>query len=119
MHDGGNPQFIGREERSSARLKTGALAFGPPEYTKAAFASGHLAQRYNIPLRSSAVTASNAPDAQAAYENQMSLWGALMGGTNLLLHGAGWLEGGLTTSAKKIHYRRGTAANVRRTVQAG
>jgi trimethylamine--corrinoid protein Co-methyltransferase len=33
---------------------------------------------------------------------QMSLWGALMGGTNILLHGAGWLEGGLTASAEKF-----------------
>ncbi|MEO0699845.1 MAG: trimethylamine methyltransferase family protein, partial [Pseudomonadota bacterium] len=44
----------------------------------------------------------NAPDAQAAYETQMSLWAAVMGGTNLLLHGAGWLEGGLTASAEKF-----------------
>ncbi len=87
---------------SNVDMKTGAPAFGTPEYTKAAFASGQLARRYNLPLRSSGVTASNAPDAQAAYEMQMSLWGALMGGTNLLLHGAGWLEGGLTASAEKF-----------------
>ncbi|WP_299850762.1 trimethylamine methyltransferase family protein [uncultured Roseovarius sp.] len=87
---------------SNVDMKTGAPAFGTPEYVKAAFASGQLARRYNLPLRSSAPTASNAPDAQAAYESQMSLWGALMGGTNLLLHGAGWLEGGLTISAEKF-----------------
>lgn len=87
---------------SNVDMKSGAPAFGTPEYVKAAFASGQLARRYNLPLRSSGVTASNAPDAQAAYEMQMSLWGALMGGTNLLLHGAGWLEGGLTASAEKF-----------------
>ncbi|MEM9145933.1 MAG: trimethylamine methyltransferase family protein [Pseudomonadota bacterium] len=87
---------------SNVDMRTGAPAFGTPEYAKAAFASGQLARRYGLPLRSSAVTASNAPDAQAAYETQMSLWGALMGGTNLLLHGAGWLEGGLTASAEKF-----------------
>lgn len=87
---------------SNVDMRTGSPAFGTPEYTKAAFASGQLARRYGIPLRSSGVTASNAPDAQAAYEMQMSLWGALMGGTNLLLHGAGWLEGGLTASAEKF-----------------
>ena len=87
---------------SNVDMKTGAPAFGTPEYVRAAFASGQLARRYNLPLRSSAPTASNAPDAQAAYETQMSLWGALMGGTNLLLHGAGWLEGGLTISAEKF-----------------
>lgn len=83
-------------------MKTGSPAFGTPEYTKAAFASGQLARYYGLPLRSSGVTASNTVDAQAAYEHQMSLWGALMGGTNLLLHGAGWLEGGLTASAEKF-----------------
>ncbi len=87
---------------SNVDMKSGAPAFGTPEYVKAAFASGQLARRYGLPLRSSGVTASNAPDAQAAYETQMSLWGALMGGTNLLLHGAGWLEGGLTASAEKF-----------------
>ncbi|MEM6623680.1 MAG: trimethylamine methyltransferase family protein [Pseudomonadota bacterium] len=87
---------------SNVDMRSGSPAFGTPEYTKAAFASGQLARRYGLPLRSSAVTASNAPDAQAAYETQMALWGALMGGTNLLLHGAGWLEGGLTASAEKF-----------------
>lgn len=83
-------------------MRTGSPAFGTPEYTKAALASGQLARRYGLPLRSSSVTASNAPDAQAAYESQMALWGALMGGCNILLHGAGWLEGGLTASAEKF-----------------
>ncbi|MEO1140361.1 MAG: trimethylamine methyltransferase family protein [Pseudomonadota bacterium] len=87
---------------SNVDMRTGAPAFGTPEYVKAAFASGQLARRYKLPLRSSAPTASNAPDAQAAYESQMSLWGALMGGANLILHGAGWLEGGLTISAEKF-----------------
>lgn len=87
---------------SNVDMKSGAPAFGTPEYVKAAFGSGQMARRYNLPLRSSGVTAANVPDAQAAYETQMSLWGALMGGTNLLLHGAGWLEGGLTASAEKF-----------------
>ena len=87
---------------SNVDMRTGSPAFGTPEYTKAALASGQLARRYGLPLRSSSVTASNAPDAQAAYESQMALWGALMGGCNILLHGAGWLEGGLTASAEKF-----------------
>ncbi|MEM8582453.1 MAG: trimethylamine methyltransferase family protein, partial [Pseudomonadota bacterium] len=87
---------------SNVDMKSGAPAFGTPEYVKAAFASGQLARRLGLPMRSSGVTASNAPDAQAAYETQMSLWGALMGGANLVLHGAGWLEGGLTASAEKF-----------------
>ncbi len=87
---------------SNVDMRTGSPAFGTPEYAKAALASGQLARRYGLPLRSSSVTASNAPDAQAAYESQMALWGAIMGGCNVLLHGAGWLESGLTASAEKF-----------------
>ena len=31
----------------------------------------------------------------------MSLWGAVMGGGNFILHAAGWMEGGLTASFEK------------------
>ena len=41
-------------------------------------------------------------DAQAVYESAMSLWGAVMGGANLVNHAAGWLEGGLTGSFEKL-----------------
>jgi trimethylamine--corrinoid protein Co-methyltransferase len=55
-----------------------------------------------LPWRSSAPTASNAPDAQGAYETQLSLWGAIQGGANIIAHTAGWLEGGLTASYEKF-----------------
>ena len=87
---------------SNVDMKSGAPAFGTPEYVKAAFASGQLARRYQLPYRSSNVNASNSPDAQSAYESQMSCWGAIMGGGNILMHGAGWLEGGLTASLEKF-----------------
>ena len=32
----------------------------------------------------------------------MSLWGALMGGCNFILHAAGWMESGLATSYEKF-----------------
>ena len=41
-------------------------------------------------------------DAQAAYESVFSLWGAIMGGVNILKHGAGWMEGGLHASFEKF-----------------
>ena len=87
---------------SNVDMKSGAPAFGTPEYVQACFATGQLARRYRLPWRSSNVNASNAPDAQATYESQMSLWGALMGGCNVLIHAAGWLEGGLTASFEKM-----------------
>ncbi|HET6467785.1 MAG TPA: trimethylamine methyltransferase family protein, partial [Geminicoccaceae bacterium] len=41
-------------------------------------------------------------DAQAAYESVFALWGAIMGGGNLVKHAAGWLEGGLCASYEKL-----------------
>ncbi|HEY7690382.1 MAG TPA: trimethylamine methyltransferase family protein [Dongiaceae bacterium] len=87
---------------SNVDMRTGAPAFGTPEYTKAAMATGQLTRRYGIPYRSSNVNASNAVDAQATYESAMSIWGCLMGGVNLMEHAAGWLEGGLTASFEKL-----------------
>jgi trimethylamine--corrinoid protein Co-methyltransferase len=60
-----------------------------------------LARRYHVPYRTSNVCAANTVDAQAAYESVFSLWGAIMGGGNFIMHSAGWLEGGLTCSFEK------------------
>ena len=87
---------------SNVDMKSGAPAFGTPEYVKACWATGQLARRYRLPWRSSGSCTSNIPDAQAAYETQMALWGALGGGCNYLMHGAGWLEGGLVASYEKF-----------------
>lgn len=86
---------------SNVDMKTGSPAFGTPEYTKACVASGQLARRYGLPYRSSNTNASNAVDAQAAYESSMSIWGSVLGHCNLLHHAVGWLEGGLTASFEK------------------
>ena len=87
---------------SNVDMRTGAPAFGTPESVKSQFASGQMARRYGLPWRSSNATASNVVDAQAAYEAEMAVWGAVMGGVNLLYQGAGWLEGGLTASYEKL-----------------
>ena len=87
---------------SNVDMKTGAPAFGTPEYTRAAIAGGQLARRYNLPYRSSNACAANSVDAQAAYESEMSLWGAILGHANLVKHGAGWMEGGLVASYEKM-----------------
>jgi trimethylamine---corrinoid protein Co-methyltransferase len=87
---------------SNVDMRTGSPAFGTPEYVKGAIASGQMARRYGLPWRSSNATASAVVDAQAAYESEMAVWGAVMGGVNLLYQGAGWLEGGLTASYEKL-----------------
>ncbi len=96
----GAPVFYGGFT-SNVDMRTGAPAFGTPEYTQASLVGGQLARKYRLPYRSSNTNASNVVDAQAAYESQMSIWGAVMGHANLVHHGAGWLEGGLTASFEK------------------
>jgi trimethylamine---corrinoid protein Co-methyltransferase len=87
---------------SNVDLRSGAPVFGTPENAKANVASGQLARRYRLPYRTSNASASNAADAQGAYETEMSLWGAILGHGNLIYHAAGWQEGGLTASFEKL-----------------
>lgn len=87
---------------SNVDMKSGAPAFGTPEYMKTAMIGGQLARRLAVPYRSSNANAANSLDAQAAYESVFSLWGGIMGGANLLMHGAGWMEGGLQASFEKM-----------------
>ena len=86
---------------SNVDMKSGAPAFGTPEHIKTNFGGGQLARFIDVPWRSAAGTASNTADVQADYETQLSLWGTLLGGANLVLHSAGWLEGGLTFGYEK------------------
>ena len=87
---------------SNVDMRSGSPAFGTPEFIKSAMLGGQLARRYGLPYRSSNVNAANAVDAQAGYESVFSLWGAVMGGANLVFHGAGWMEGGLRASFEKM-----------------
>lgn len=87
---------------SNVDMQSGAPALGTPEYSKMALASAQIARRLGMPFRSSSTTTSNCVDAQAAYESEMSLWGAILGHTHLVNHAAGWLEGGLTASFEKL-----------------
>jgi trimethylamine--corrinoid protein Co-methyltransferase len=87
---------------SNVDMRSGSPALGTPEYAKAAQASGQIARHLKLPFRSSNTTVSNCIDGQAAFESEMSLWGSIMGGANLVNHAAGWLEGGLTASFEKL-----------------
>ncbi len=87
---------------SNVDMKTGSPAFGTPEYAQAQQVSAQLARHLGVPLRSSSTTAANAPDAQAAYESMMSLWGVMSGGAHMIKHAAGWLCGGLAGSFEKL-----------------
>ncbi len=87
---------------SNVDMKSGAPAFGTPEYMRATQMTGQLARFYDLPLRSSGVCAANVPDGQAMWETSNSLWAAVQSGTNMVYHAAGWLEGGLIASPEKF-----------------
>ncbi len=87
---------------SNVDMRSGAPAFGTPENVRAILCAGQLARRYRLPYRVSNANAATRCDAQAAYESSMSLWAALLGGGNIVMHAAGWLEGGLVASFEKI-----------------
>ena len=84
-------------------MQSGSPAFGTPEGALALLCGGQLARHYNLPFRGSGgLNNSKTVDAQASYETQMSLWPAVMGHANVILHAAGWLEAGLVCSLEKF-----------------
>jgi len=87
---------------SNVDMKSGAPAFGTPEYMRATQMTGQMARFYNLPMRSSGVCAANVPDGQSMWETSNSLWASVQSGTNLVYHAAGWLEGGLIASPEKF-----------------
>jgi len=87
---------------SNVDMKSGAPAFGTPSHFQASLAAGQLARMVGLPWRCAAGSAANLNDVQAANENQFGLWGCLMAGATVIIHSAGWLEGGLTVSYEKL-----------------
>ena len=87
---------------SNVDMKSGAPAFGTPAHFQASLAAGQLARMIGLPWRSAAGSAANLNDVQAANENQLGLWGCILAGATVVIHSAGWLEGGLTVSYEKL-----------------
>lgn len=87
---------------SNVDMKSGAPAFGTPEYMRATQMTGQLVRYYGVPMRASGVCAANVPDGQAMWETSNSLWSAVQSRTNMVYHAAGWLEGGLIASPEKF-----------------
>jgi trimethylamine--corrinoid protein Co-methyltransferase len=87
---------------SNVDMKSGAPAFGTPEHVQMKIGSGQLSRLIGLPWRSAAGSASNLADMQAATENISALWGGLAANATMLVHAAGWLEGGLTFGYEKF-----------------
>ena len=87
---------------SNVDMKSGAPAFGTPEHFRASLVAGQLARKTGLPWRCASGSAANINDIQAANETQFGLWGCLMAGATIVIHSAGWLEGGLALSYEKL-----------------
>ena len=87
---------------SNVDMKSGAPVFGTPEHFRASLAAGQLARFLGLPWRSASGSAANLNDVQSANETQFGTWGCLMAGATVVIHAAGWLEGGLTVSYEKL-----------------
>ncbi len=87
---------------SNVDMRSGAPAFGTPEYMRATQMTGQMMRFYGLPMRASGVCTANVPDGQAMWETCASLWSAVQSRTNVVVHAAGWLEGGLIASPEKF-----------------
>ncbi len=87
---------------SNVDMKTGAPAFGTPEYMRATQITGQMARRYGLPLRATNTCVSNTPDNQATWESANSMFAVLTSQANMVYHAAGWLEGGLCAGYEKL-----------------
>ncbi len=102
MVNPGTPVVYGAFQ-ATTDLRSGSPVFGGPESQQALYLSAQLARRYGLPFRSGGgLVSSKIPDAQAGYESVMSMLPAVMGKVNFVLHGAGWLENGLSAGYEKF-----------------
>jgi trimethylamine--corrinoid protein Co-methyltransferase len=83
-------------------MKTGAPAYGLADMHRCTIIGGQMARRYGLPLRSSNFSASNIADFASGYESANASFAGIGAGANLLMHAAGWVEGGLCTSYEKF-----------------
>jgi trimethylamine--corrinoid protein Co-methyltransferase len=84
-------------------MRSGGPSLGLPESVLTTLAGAQVARRYGLPLRGGGGLCSGIPlDAQAAIETTMSLWATYLAGCDLVVHSAGWLEGGLVASYEKF-----------------
>ena len=86
----------------NVNMQTGSPGFGSPETNVSLQIGSQMARFYGIPIRSSTFTSSPALDAQATFETLGMLWASISSGSNIIMHAAGWLEGGLRSSFEKF-----------------
>ncbi len=98
----GAPHIMGTFATSLSML-SGAPCFGTAESSMVQLGCAQIARRLKFPLRSSgALCGSKITDAQAAYESAISMQTNLFAGNHVVMHTAGWLEGGLVMDYEKF-----------------
>lgn len=98
----GAPHIMGTFA-TSLSMQSGAPCFGTAESSMVQFGCSQLARRLGFPIRSSgALCGSKITDAQAAYESAISMQTNIIAGNNVIMHTAGWLEGGLVMDYEKF-----------------
>jgi trimethylamine--corrinoid protein Co-methyltransferase len=99
----GTPVVLG-SFLSHTDMQSGSPGFGGPEAAIGLFCSGQIARRLRLPWRSGggALTSSQVPDAQSAYEGLNTMLPAFLAGANFVMHSAGWLESGLVSCYEKF-----------------
>ena len=99
----GTPVVLG-SFLSHTDMQSGSPGFGGPEAAIGLFCSGQIARRLGLPWRSGggALTSSQLPDAQSAYEGLNTMLPAFLAGANFVMHTAGWLESGLVSCYEKF-----------------
>jgi trimethylamine--corrinoid protein Co-methyltransferase len=86
-------------------MRSGGPSLGLPEGVLATLAGGQLARRYDLPLRGGGGLCSGLDlDMQTATESAMSLWATYLAECDLVVHAAGWIEGGLVASYEKLAF---------------
>ncbi|MCP3974425.1 MAG: trimethylamine methyltransferase family protein [bacterium] len=84
-------------------LQSGSPVFGSAESLLAQTLCAQMARRYDMPFRAAGTYASSkVTDMQAGYEAVMAMLPSMINRPNFILHAAGWLENGLTTSYEKF-----------------
>lgn len=98
----GTPVIFG-SFTSSMSMRSGAPTFGTAEANLCVLAAAQLARRLGVPFRAGGhLCASKIPDAQAIQESCDSMMSTILAGVHLVMHCAGWLEGGLSMGYEKF-----------------
>jgi trimethylamine--corrinoid protein Co-methyltransferase len=84
-------------------LQSGAPVFGAAESIHAQLLAAQMARHYALPFRAAgSYVSGKQPDSQSGIEAALSMFPSMLTRPNFVLHAAGWMENGLTTSYEKF-----------------